>query len=40
MKPSLQDYEKLIKLRKEALAEPVKFVEKLQNNVCFSSIIL
>ncbi|CAB4043701.1 ZZ-type zinc finger-containing 3-like, partial [Paramuricea clavata] len=26
------DYEKLIRLRKEALAEPVKFVEKLQNN--------
>ncbi|XP_028394726.1 ZZ-type zinc finger-containing protein 3-like isoform X2 [Dendronephthya gigantea] len=31
-KQAIEDYEKLIKLRKEALAEPVKFVEKLQNN--------
>lgn len=31
-KQAVKDYENLIKLRDEALAEPIKFVEKLQNN--------
>ncbi|XP_046845354.1 ZZ-type zinc finger-containing protein 3-like isoform X2 [Xenia sp. Carnegie-2017] len=31
-KQAIKDYEKLIRLQKDALAEPIKFVEKLQNN--------